>query len=116
MSRMKRPTLAELREYAKEIGYHRFNAEHFRDYYEMVGWVVGRGKPMVSWKAAVNNWRNQESRFGRMQPTLRGPMPYNKRQDTINKLNRRKAELLREPQTKKVLQELEQIRIQLMEL
>jgi hypothetical protein len=32
-----------------------FNAEHFFNYYESNGWMVGRNK-MKDWKASVKNW------------------------------------------------------------
>lgn len=105
---MKKPTAKELREYAAKIRFSTFDPIEFLAYYNANGWHVGRVK-MKSWEAAVVYWKR---RRGRQSVRL----PYNKRQETINKLNRRKVQLLREPQTLKVRQELEQIRIQLMEL
>lgn len=32
-------------------------AKKFFDYYETVGWVVGRGKKMKCWKSAVSTWK-----------------------------------------------------------
>jgi hypothetical protein len=43
-------------------------------------------------------------------------LPYKVREEKINQLNRRKAALLRQPQSRAVLQELEQIRIELHQL
>lgn len=61
MPRFIKPTLEELRSYAREIGFRGFDAARFLDHYEMVGWVVGRARtPMASWRAAVRTWaRNQ---------------------------------------------------------
>lgn len=34
-----------------------FTAESFCDYWESVGWLIGKDKkPMKSWKAAIRNW------------------------------------------------------------
>ena len=58
--RFSKPTLDELRGYAREIGFRGFDAERFFDYYECCGWVVGRNKPMRDWRAAVRNWRRMD--------------------------------------------------------
>jgi hypothetical protein len=60
---MKKPTVDELKDYARELGYNDFDAEQFFDYYEACGWTVGRGKPMRSWKAAVRNWRRMAAAY-----------------------------------------------------
>lgn len=49
------PTIDELRAYAKEKGYTRFNCESFEAYYASKGWMVGKS-PMKDWKAAVRGW------------------------------------------------------------
>lgn len=49
------PTVDELRAYATEKGYTRFNAESFEAYYASKGWMVGKS-PMRDWKAAVRGW------------------------------------------------------------
>lgn len=49
------PTIDELKAYAKEKGYTRFNAESFEAYYASKGWTVGKS-PMKDWKAAVRGW------------------------------------------------------------
>lgn len=49
------PTIDELRAYAKEKGYTRFNADSFEAYYASKGWMVGKS-PMKDWKAAVRGW------------------------------------------------------------
>jgi len=113
---MRKPTVKQLREYADEIGFKEFNPQEFHDHYEANGWMVGRTM-MVNWKAAVRNWRRMRRDYGYGRKQQQEPrMPYNVRQNTINKLNRRKAELMRMPQTLQTRQELEQIRIQLHKL
>ena len=57
--RFKKPELEELQNYMNDQGIHRFQTEglKFMDYYDSVGWKVGRTlKPMKDWKAAVRNW------------------------------------------------------------
>lgn len=53
------PTIADVSAYVTEQGYH-INAEHFIDYYEANGWLVGRNK-MKDWKATVRNWERREN-------------------------------------------------------
>ena len=87
---MRKPTVKELREYANEIGFVRFDPQAFIDHYDANGWRVGKVS-MKDWKATVRNWKRREPEF---RP--RGPvMPYKTRQDKINELNRRKQELQR---------------------
>lgn len=49
-SRFKKPTIEEIKQ-----EFPNFNAEHFFNYYESNGWMVGRNK-MKDWKATVKNW------------------------------------------------------------
>ena len=48
-----------------------FNAEHFYNYYESNGWMVGRNK-MKDWKATVKNWMakdyNQQTQVTTIKP------------------------------------------------
>lgn len=50
-----------------------FNAEHFFNYYESNGWMVGRNK-MKDWKATVKNWMakdyNQQTQVTPNRPKL----------------------------------------------
>ena len=57
-SRFTPPTVEEVAQYINEMSYH-INAEHFVDYYEANGWLVGRNK-MKDWKATVRNWERRE--------------------------------------------------------
>jgi hypothetical protein len=57
--RFKKPELIEVQRYMAEKGCQSYlsEAEKFIDYFEQVGWVVGKTKkPMKAWKSAVNNW------------------------------------------------------------
>lgn len=49
------PTVEEVEEYSLSIGY-AISGDKFVNSYEQKGWKVGRYK-MVSWKAAVRNWK-----------------------------------------------------------
>lgn len=54
------PTLAQVMEYAHELGLKEGEAENFFDHYEMVGWVYGKSRhPIKKWKAAMNKWHRQ---------------------------------------------------------
>jgi hypothetical protein len=108
---MKKPTPIELQHYAREIGFFGFDHNAFLDHYDSNGWYVGKTK-MKDWKAAVRTWKRMAPQFKQGKPFL----PINKRNEKINQLNRRKAELLRMDDSVKVRQELEQIRIQLIDL
>lgn len=54
-SKFQKPTLEEVKAYCKER-HNSVNAEDFIDYYESVGWIVGKGKHMKDWKASVRTW------------------------------------------------------------
>jgi len=112
MTKFVRPTVKELREYAQEIGYISFDVRRFVDHYDANGWRVGK-VPMKDWKATVRNWRRHDSEFKHRSEAR---MPMGERNTKIGQLNRRKAELMRMPDSPKVRQELEQIRIQLYQL
>jgi len=53
------PTLEEIEEYCHERGNH-VNPERFFDYYQSVGWTVGKGKPMRDWHSAIRVWERDE--------------------------------------------------------
>lgn len=52
------PTVQDVAEYCRGRGY-TVDAERFVDYYEAVGWKVGRN-PMKSWQATVRTWASKE--------------------------------------------------------
>lgn len=57
------PSADEVREYARESGYH-IDADGFIDFYASNGWMVGKNK-MKDWRAAVRNWsRSDRQRQG----------------------------------------------------
>lgn len=60
------PTIDELRAYAKEKGYTRFNCESFEAYYASKGWMVGKS-PMKDWKAAVRGWVARDKQDDRLE-------------------------------------------------
>lgn len=60
VKRFVKPTVDEVNAYAEEKGYTNVDGQDFIDYFDSVGWVVGKTlKPMVSWKGAVSTWNRQ---------------------------------------------------------
>ena len=58
----KKPTLDEVKQYCLERK-NNINPEKFVDYYESIGWKVGRNT-MKDWKAAVRTWeKNSKNKF-----------------------------------------------------
>lgn len=50
------PSVQDVQKYAEAESL-RIDAERFVDYFESVGWVIGKGKkPMKSWQAAARSW------------------------------------------------------------
>ncbi len=58
--RFSKPSVDELQQYITDSKFN-IDAQHFFDYYESKGWLVGKS-PMKDWKATVRNWnrRNEE--------------------------------------------------------
>ena len=54
------PTEVEVSAYVKEHDL-KVNPTKFIDYYESVGWIVGKGKKMKDWRAACRNWSARET-------------------------------------------------------
>jgi len=52
------PSLEEVEKYVLEKNYKNVDAQTFINYYESVGWVVGK-KKMVNWRAAVASWETR---------------------------------------------------------
>jgi hypothetical protein len=90
---MIKPTVEQLQEYADYLRYREFDPQAFLDHYEANGWMVGRNH-MKDWKASVRTWRHMGRKHKWDRPQVR--MPWQKRQDKINELNRRKQQLVRE--------------------
>lgn len=57
-----RPTVDEISEYAKEIGFISLDSSSFYDHYESNGWLVGK-VPMKDWKATVRTWKRNQGKF-----------------------------------------------------
>lgn len=56
-------------------------AKAFLDYYESVGWVVGRTrKPMKNWRGAVSTWIKNRREWGQEGRERPNPMNFNKKQ------------------------------------
>lgn len=53
---MFKPRSEEVTKYALGIGF-KLKGEHFIDFYESKGWMVGKS-PMKDWKAAVRVWKH----------------------------------------------------------
>lgn len=56
-TRFQKPKIDEIEAYIKEKKMH-FDATDFYDYYESVGWMVGK-KHMKDWKAACRTWESK---------------------------------------------------------
>lgn len=82
-ARFKPPTIEDLKAYADEKGYTRFNAETFEAYYASKGWMVGKTR-MKDWKAAVRGWVARDKQ--QEQPT---PEPEYERDLSVEELMRR---------------------------
>lgn len=51
------PSIEEVETYCLEKGYS-VNAESFVNYYQTIGWMIGKNK-IKDWKAAVRNWHSR---------------------------------------------------------
>lgn len=59
-SKFKKPTVDEVKDYCTERD-NIVDPQHFIDYYESIGWKVGKN-PMKDWKATVRRWeKNSDS-------------------------------------------------------
>lgn len=57
VKRFKKPTVEEIGEYIKKMNYS-IDSQRFFDYYESVGWKVGKN-PMKDWKACCRTWQRK---------------------------------------------------------
>lgn len=62
------PTLENVSEYCREMGYTNVDAVCFIDFYTSNGWMVGKNR-MKDWKAAVGNWDRREKNPQRQDGT-----------------------------------------------
>lgn len=58
-TRFIKPTLEELKEFIEEKKLLHIDAEEYYNYFESVGWVIGKNRPMKSWKASCMTWNNR---------------------------------------------------------
>ena len=56
------PTLDEVKEYIIQNNARYVDAETFYDYYEAIGWKVGKN-PMKDWRASVRGWNRREKKI-----------------------------------------------------
>lgn len=54
-----KPSVQEVQEYCRSKGYN-VDADRFVDYYESIGWKIGKN-PMKDWKAAVRTWERKNT-------------------------------------------------------
>ena len=54
----KKPTVEEIRAYIEAKG-SKVDPQAFYNYYESVGWKVGK-KPMKSWESAIATWEKKD--------------------------------------------------------
>lgn len=94
-----KPSIQEVEEYAKEIGYN-LNAEIFWMFYEQKDWMVGKNK-MKRWRAAVGNWKahgwgqkektpveiSESERLVRLYSDMSSSYPEYGRDEIINAMN-----------------------------
>ena len=60
-SHFQKPTIEEIQQYCQEKEIN-VDAEHFFNFYESKGWLVGKA-PMKNWRAAVCTWVKREKKF-----------------------------------------------------
>lgn len=58
-NRFSKPTIQQIQEYCNSRN-NNVDANRFYDYYETVGWKVGKN-PMKDWKAAIRTWERNNS-------------------------------------------------------
>lgn len=59
-AKFQKPAVEEIAAYCLERG-NTVDAQRFYDYYEANGWVQGKGKPVVDWKACVRTWERNNT-------------------------------------------------------
>jgi hypothetical protein len=113
---MQKPTMEQVKTYGRQIGLAAVECEKFFDHFTANGWKVGRAhSPMVDWQAALRNWHRRVAEYARHNNRPR--MTIRQRNERINWLNRRKAQLLRTvPRTVAIDRELARIQAELQRL
>ena len=72
------PTIEEIQQYLDEKGEHRFTAQAFYDFYDACGWVVGKDKPMKSWRGAIGIWIQKENKDSKNNNKSHGNQIYDR--------------------------------------
>lgn len=63
------PTLAEILNYAKEVGFEdKDYCERFFNHYEAIGWFNGAGNKITNWKPVFNNWVKKDKSSNQEKP------------------------------------------------
>ncbi len=86
--KFQKPTVEEVKKYCEERK-NGVNAEKFVDYYDSIGWLVGK-KPMKDWKACVRTWEKKEKEVKVSKSDISTPDWFNKKiekkQDNLEEL------------------------------
>ena len=69
VKRFVKPSIDQIKAYCTERGYP-VDAQHFFDYYESNGWMVGKNH-MKDWQAAVRNWNQRDRHGGQNGPVIK---------------------------------------------
>ena len=71
---MIKPTVEQVQEYMDERSFFELDqAEAFFDYHESGGWVIGKNKPMKSWKASIRTWIRNGKKWSKSDVTHKQP-------------------------------------------
>lgn len=99
---MKIPTREEIEAYKKEKNLELVDVDDFINYFDSVGWTVGRSKPMKDYKAAMRTWNARQEKFDKRDEEVfkvkTAPPQYNRfgeRPYTKEELERIERRLLR---------------------
>jgi hypothetical protein len=69
-SRFVPPSVEQVQEYIKQNGID-INPEGFVDYFESVGWTIGKSnKPMKDWKATVRTWASRDKQNKQVETAM----------------------------------------------
>lgn len=65
------PTLAEILNYAKEVGLEdKDYCERFFNHYEAIGWVNGAGNKITNWRPVFDNWIKKDKSHEQEKPRI----------------------------------------------
>ena len=86
------PDINEINAYCTETG-KPIDAQAFINYYQSIGWKVGRN-PMIDWKAAVRQWRRRDEENGKIfSPS---PLPLRKTSYDLEMIEQSSLDLYRD--------------------